>query len=203
MLLQGTQGKTDCLSTSVLSAVWFLGGRGPCSSPANTLSDHHIPFRKRSEPDSTEYQRRTGTTYRGTCAEVYGTRVTLCPCSTVFWLIFMASALRERPVSPGKPRDGTAPRGALWDPALAALTCRQAPAHSNPPHSNLSAFPCSPPPRAGLYHCPQGPNSGRGSALTGATECFMTQVVVEVPCSDAPQALGLGEDLGHEAGIRV
>lgn len=33
--------------------------------------------------------------YRGTCAEVYGTRVTLCPCSTVFWLIFMASAPRE------------------------------------------------------------------------------------------------------------
>lgn len=178
---------------SALSSVWFPGGRGPCSCQASTLSEHHTPFKKRSEPDSVDYQ-RTGATYRGTCAEVYGTRVTLFPCSTVFWLIFMASALRERAptphsVSPARPRNGTGPLGALRQPLS---LCRQAPAPPNPPHSNLPASPLLSPSRGRALSVPNSgprrPNSGRGSVLTGATERLMAQGVAEIPCSDTPRA---------------
>lgn len=157
------------------SAEEFPGGKGPCSCQASTLSEYYTPLKKRSEiRQCKESQMRTQATYRGTCAEVYGTRVTLCPCSTVFWLIFMASALRERenptphPVSPGRPRAGTASPRALWEPVPPLSLCGQAPAHTSPPPpGTFPRPPCSPqPPGQDCIgaQCPQRPNSGRGPA---------------------------------------
>lgn len=81
--------------------------------------------KREPKPDSTERQ-RPGAAYRGTCAELYGTSVTLSPRSAVFWLILMAPL-----PSPGGPGKGSAPWSAMEGGSAAWARNGQGPARSN------------------------------------------------------------------------